>query len=67
MMSMFITSEKDACSLHFSLLDIEPELNMDLEDNSPYQEGEILEMYKRPDKSYFLEPQELESLINTGR
>ena len=24
-------------------------------------------MYQRPDKSYFQEPQELESLINTGR
>ena len=24
-------------------------------------------MYQRPDKSYFQQPQELESLINTGR
>ena len=24
-------------------------------------------MYQRPDKSYFQEPRELESLINTGR
>ena len=24
-------------------------------------------MYQRPDRSYFQEPQELESLINTGR
>ena len=27
----------------------------------------ISETYQRPDKSYFEEPQELESLINTGR
>ena len=26
-----------------------------------------METYQRPDKSYFQEPQELESLINTGR
>ena len=50
-----------------SLSDIDPELNMDFEDNSPFQEGVISEMYQRPDKSYFQEPQELESLINTGR
>ena len=50
-----------------SLSDIDPEQNMDFEDNSPYQEGMISEMYQRTDKSYFQEPQELESLINTGR
>ena len=50
-----------------SILDIDPELNMDFEDNSPYQEGVISELYQRPDKSYFQEPLELESLINTGR
>ena len=48
-----------------SLSDIDPELNTDFEDNSPFQ-GVISEMYQRPDKSYFQEPQELEGLINTG-
>ena len=48
-------------------MDIDPEQNMDFEDNFPFQEGVIAEMYQRPDKSYFQEPQELESLINTGR
>ena len=42
-------------------------MNTDFEDNSPFQEGIISEMYQRPDKSYFQEPQELRSLINTGR
>ena len=46
-----------------SLLDIDPELNTDFEDNSPFQEGVISEKYQRPDKSYFQEPQESESLI----
>ena len=50
-----------------SLADIDPELNTDFEDNSPFQESAISETYKRPDKSYFQKPQELESLINTGR
>ena len=49
-----------------SLLDIDPELNTDFEDNAPFQEGVISEMYQRPNKSYFKETQELESLINTG-
>ena len=40
---------------------------MDFEVNSPFQEGVISETYQRPDKSYFKEPQELKSLINTGR
>ena len=50
-----------------SLSDIDPQLNMDCEENSPFQEGVISEMYQRPGKSYFQEPQELESVINTGR
>ena len=50
-----------------SLLGIYQELNMDFEDNSPFEEGLISETYQRPDKSYFQEPHELESLINTGR
>ena len=40
---------------------------MDFEDTFPFQEGVISETYQRPDKSYFQEPQELESLINTVR
>ena len=48
-------------------MDIDSELNTDLKDNSPYQEGVISESYQRPYKSYFQEPQELECLINTDR
>ena len=50
-----------------SLSDIDPEINMDFEDNSLFQEGVISEMYQRLDKSYSQEPQELECLINTDR
>ena len=35
---------------------------MDIEDNSPFQENIILEIYERPDKSYFQEPIKLKTL-----
>ena len=44
-----------------------PELNTDFKENSPFQEGIILETYQIPDKSFFQEPEELEGLDNTGR
>ena len=50
-----------------SLLDFDPEINRNFEENSTFQEDVISEMYQRPDKSYFQEPQELGSLINTDR
>ena len=50
-----------------SLSDFDAEINLDFKENSLFQEGVICEMYQRPDKSYFQEPQELNSLINTGR
>ena len=45
----------------------DPEISTDIEENSPFHEGVILETYQRPDKSFFQEPQQFESLINTGR
>ena len=44
----------------------DPEINIDFEENFPFQEGIISEIYQRPDKSFFQEPQELAGLINTG-
>ena len=38
------------------LSDIDPELNTNFEENSPFQEDVISETYQRPDKSYFPEP-----------
>ena len=35
--------------------DINPEINIDLEENSLFQEGVISESYQRPDKSFFQE------------
>ena len=40
-------------------------IDVDFEENSPHQEGIISELYQRPDKTYFQEPKDLESLVNT--
>ena len=47
-------------------MDLDLEINKDFEENSPYQEGIISEIYQRPDKSQLLEPSELAGLINTN-
>ena len=38
-----------------------------MEENFPHQEGVISEMYQRTDKSYFQEPPELQSQVDTGK
>ena len=45
---------------------INPDINFDFEENSPFQEGIMSEIFQRPDKSFFQEPKELEDLINKG-
>ena len=39
---------------------------IEIEENSPFQENIISEIYERPDKSYFQEPVELKDLIDTN-
>ena len=46
-------------------LDTRPNIDIEFEENSPHQEGIISEVYQRPNKSYFQELKDLESLINT--
>ena len=46
--------------------DINPNINLDFEENSPFQEGVLSETFQRPDKSFFQEPKELGDLINKG-
>ena len=55
-----IDSQKD-------LLDNDFDRNVDMEENSPFQEGIISEIYERPDTSYMQEPQELKDLIDTTK
>ena len=45
---------------------INPEIDIDFDEHPPFQEGIISETHQRPEKSFFLEPQELKGLINTG-
>ena len=39
---------------------------IEIEENLPFQENIISEVYERPDKSYFQEPIELKDLIDTN-
>ena len=48
-------------------MDLDIDINKDFKENSPYQEGVTSETYQRPNRSYFQEPLELESLISTGK
>ena len=41
-------------------------IDIDFKENSLHQEGIISELYQRPDKTYFQEPKDLESLVNTS-
>ena len=49
------------------LLETDLDRNVDIEENSPFQDGIISETYERPDKSYVQEPYELKDLIDTTK
>ena len=49
------------------LLDNDLDRKVEIEENSPFQEGIISEIYERPDNSYMQEPQELTDLIDTTK
>ena len=55
-----IDSQKD-------LLENNLDRNVDIEENSPFQEGIISEIYERLDMSYMQEPQELKDFIDTTK
>ena len=55
-----IDSQKD-------LVETDLDRKVDIEENSPFQEGIISENYERPDKSYIQEPYELKDLIDTTK
>ena len=48
-------------------MDLDLERNKDFEENLPYEEGIISEIYQRPDKSQLVDPPELIDLVNTER
>ena len=45
----------------------ETNIDIEFEENSSHQEGIISEIYQKPDKSYFQEPKDLESLVDTSK
>ena len=55
-----IDSQKD-------LLDNDLDRSVDIEENSPFQESIISEIYERLDMSYIQEPQELKDQIDTTK
>ena len=57
-----VTQDNRQVGLEFNL-----EINKDFEENSPYQEGMISEIYQRPDKSQIVDPPELIDLVITER
>ena len=46
--------------------DINPNINFDVKENSPFQEGVMSKTFQRLDKSFFQEPKELGDFINKG-
>ena len=48
-------------------MDNDLDRKVEIEENSPFQEDIILEIYERPDNSYVQEPQELTDLIDTTK
>ena len=49
------------------LLDNNLDRKVEIEENLPFQEGIISEIYERPDNSYVQEPQELTDLVDTTK
>ena len=49
------------------LLDNDSDRKVEIEENLPFQEGIISEIYERPDNSYMQEPQELTDMIDTTK
>ena len=49
------------------LLDNNSDRKVEIEENSPFQEGIVSEIYERPNTSYVQEPQELKDLIDTTK
>ena len=45
----------------------ESDIGIEFEENLPHEEGIISEIYQRPDRNYFQEPKDLESLVDTSK
>ena len=57
----------DPLDIQKDLLENDLDRRVEIEENSPFQEGIISEIYERPDTSYVQKPQELKDLIDTTK
>ena len=46
--------------------DMKTQVNLDIEENSPFQEGIISELIQRPDKSFIQNPKKLKDVIDSN-
>ena len=51
-----VPRSQEASKSSSSVENINPDINLDFEENSPFQEGVISEIFQRPDNSFFQEP-----------
>ena len=58
--------EGSQCSNSAESTDIDTKINIDFQENSPFQEGVISETYQIPNKLFSQKLQKLQSLVNTG-
>ena len=61
-----VPRSQESSQSSMSVENINLDINLDFEKNSPFQEGAISETIQRLDKSFFQEPKELSALINRG-
>ena len=57
-------SSQEGLQSLLSVENINPDINLDFEENSPFQEGVISETFQRQDKPFFQDSKELNNLIN---
>ena len=61
-----VPRSQESSQISSSVENINPYINLDIEENSPFQGGVISKMFQRLDKSFFQDPKELNNLINMG-
>ena len=61
-----VPRSQESSQSSLSVENIYLDINLDFEENSPFQEGVITEAFQRPDKSFFQDPIELNNIINMG-
>ena len=61
-----VPRDQESLQSSLSVENINPDINLDFEENSQFQEGVISETFQRLDKSFFPDSKNLNNLTNTG-